>query len=131
MADKPRLVAVWKSIGCALIAFVAYQSLNHDPIDIRIGEGNVLGHLGAYATLMLWFAQIVEPGRTRVACAAGFFLMGFGLEMAQGLTDYRTFDLLDAGANLGGVLLGWLLAPPRLPNFLCGAERYLPANWKI
>ena len=36
MADKPRLVAVWKSIGCALIAFVAYQSLNHDPIDIPI-----------------------------------------------------------------------------------------------
>ena len=131
MSDKLRLDSVWRSIGWALIAFVAWQSLKHDPIEVPIGEGNFLGHLGAYATLMLWFAQIVLPGRARVACASGFFLMGFGLEAAQGLTDYRTFDLFDAGANLCGVLLGWLLAPPRLPNFLRGAERYLPANWRI
>ena len=128
MPDQPRLDTVWKSVGWALIAFVAWQSLKHDPIEVTIAEGNFVGQLCAYATLMLWFCQIVGPGRARVACAGGFFLMGFGLEAAQGLTDYRTFDLRDVGANLCGVLLGWLLAPPRLPNFLRGVERYLPRN---
>ena len=118
MPDALKLSRLWKAIGYALILLVVYQSLNRQPIEITVVEGNLLGHLVAYGTLMLWFAQIHSPGRARTACAAGFVLLGLGLEVAQGFTDYRTFDLFDAGANASGVALGWLLAPPRLPNFL-------------
>ena len=125
MPEDLRLIAVWRCVGYALIAFVVYQSLNHDPIEVAVGEGNFLGHLAAYATLMLWFAQMHGPGRSRAARAAGFVLMGACLEIAQGLTAYRTFDFFDIGANTAGVMLGWLLAPPRLPNFLRRVERLL------
>ena len=125
MPETLRLVGLWRAIGIALILLVIYQSLNHDPIEVTVAEGNMAGHFIAYGTLMLWFSQMHESTRGRLLCAAAFGLMGLGLEFAQGMTDYRTFDLIDAAANACGVVLGWLLAPPRLPNFLALAERIL------
>ena len=122
MPETLRLVGLWRAIGIALILLVIYQSLNHDPIEVTVAEGNMAGHFIAYGTLMLWFSQMHESTRGRLLCAAAFGLMGLGLEFAQGMTDYRTFDLLDAAANACGVGLGWLLAPPRLPNFLAATE---------
>ena len=118
MADSLRLLRLWNTIGFSLVLFIVYQSLNRQPIEVTVIEGNLLGHLVAYATLMLWYSQIHGSVRARAICAAGFVLLGFALEVAQGFTDYRSFDLLDAAANAGGAAVGWLLAPPRLPNFL-------------
>lgn len=122
MPEPLRLIRLWRAIGIALILLVVHQSLNHDPIEVPVGEGNSAGHLIAYSTLMLWFSQIHTRLRSRVAYATGFALMGLALEFAQGLTGYRTFDLFDAAANSCGVALGWLLAPPRLPNLLRTVE---------
>ena len=36
--------------------------------------------------------------------------MGVALEFAQGMTDYRTFEILDMVANATGVALGWAIA---------------------
>ena len=57
----------------------------------------------------------------------GFVAMGIGLEFLQGLTDYRTFEVADMMADAAGVSLGWLAAPPRLPEML----RYVEARWPI
>jgi hypothetical protein len=43
----------------------------------------------------------------------------------QRWTGYRTFDVWDMAADAAGVAIGWLLAPPRLPNVLCGVESLL------
>jgi VanZ family protein len=128
MPDTLRLSPLWRAIGGALILLVVYQSLNHDPIEVTVVEGNMGGHFIAYGTLMLWFSQLHATARARVACALGFAAMGLGLEFAQGMTDYRTFDLFDAAANSCGVALGWLLAPPRLPNFLLLTERFVTSR---
>ena len=45
-----------------------------------------------------------------LAYGAGFIAMGVGLEFIQGMTDYRTYDVLDMAANSIGVLLGWGVA---------------------
>jgi hypothetical protein len=39
------------------------------------------------------------------------------------LTGLRQFEWIDFVANTAGVLLGWVLAPPRLPNVLLGIEQ--------
>jgi glycopeptide antibiotics resistance protein len=36
--------------------------------------------------------------------------MGIALEFVQGELGYRTYDLVDIGANSLGVLLGWAAA---------------------
>jgi VanZ family protein len=87
-----------------------------NPPQIDLEQGDKLQHLIAYASLMLWFAQ-VQNGRTeRRITALLLVAMGIALELAQGLTDYRSLSSADMAANTAGVALGWLAAPPRLPN---------------
>lgn len=51
--------------------------------------------------------------------------MGIVLEFLQRLTGYRTFEIADMIADVCGVCLGWLAAPPRLPHAL----RYVETRW--
>lgn len=109
---------LWQMIGGLLVLLVVYLSLTPAPVVIPIAEGDKYGHMGAYATLMLWFALIYPLPTARLAWALAFSAMGMTLECLQGLTSYRTFDLADVAANILGVFIGWLLAPPRLPHAL-------------
>jgi glycopeptide antibiotics resistance protein len=66
---------------------------------------------------MFWFCQIYIKKKIRIAYAAGFIAMGVALEFVQGRLGYRTYDVLDMGANALGVLLG-LAAALILPRVL-------------
>jgi glycopeptide antibiotics resistance protein len=74
---------------------------------------------------MFWFAQLDARRRTRLGYAVGFIALGIALEFAQGLTDYRVFEVADMIANATGVLLGWIIAPPRGPDVLGFMQRML------
>ena len=65
---------------------------------------------------MFWFSQIYLSGKLRAAHAAVFLAMGIGLEVLQGLSGLREYEVLDMLANAAGVLCGWLAARllPRL-----------------
>lgn len=114
---------VWRAIGWAIVVFVVWQSLTSHPISIGIEQGDKFEHVAAYATLMLWFAQLETGLRSRVAYAIGFIALGVALEFAQRLTDYRTFDVADMVANSAGVLAGWMVSPPRGPDITRFVER--------
>jgi VanZ family protein len=107
------------------VLFVIYESLTPGPIDIPVSEGDKIGHILAYASMMLWFAQIYPalPNRCGIACA--LVLLGIALEFAQRLTPTRTFEIADMFADAIGVGLGWLAAPPRIFNFLQKLEAVL------
>src|SRR5207249_12140871 len=84
---------VWRAIGFGLVILVVWLSLTPHPIAIPIEHGDKLGHFGAYATLMFWFAQLDGRHRKRVAYAIGFVTLGVALEFAQRLTNYRAFEV--------------------------------------
>jgi len=65
---------------------------------------------------MFWFSQIYLSGKLRAAHAAVFLVMGVGLEILQGMSGIREYEVLDMLANALGVLSGWLAARllPRL-----------------
>jgi VanZ family protein len=114
-----RLRALWLAVGWAMVAAIVWLSLTANPPRIDIEEGDKLGHLASYATLMLWFSQLYMEKRTRALYALGFAAMGVALEFAQGATGYRSFDLADMLANALGVLCGWaaaLILPRVLPE---------------
>jgi VanZ family protein len=119
-----RLRAAWLAIAWLLVAAVIYLSVTPQPIEIPIEEGDKYGHLLAYGTLMLWFAQLYER-RARWVAALGLIALGVALEYVQRSTGYRSFDVWDMAADAAGVLIGLALAPPRLSNFLEVAERVL------
>ena len=117
---------LWQAFGGALCLLVVYFSLTPSPPDLGFDQSDKLGHLAAYAGLMWWFAQLYPTLRSRLIWAAAFVALGVGLEFAQRATGYRTFELADMAADAAGVLLGWLAAPPRLPNLLAWLESHLP-----
>jgi VanZ family protein len=115
----------WRALGYGLILLVIYLSLTPFSLNIPIENGDKLGHWMAYTTLMVWFAWLYPNLRTRLVYAAGFLVLGIALEFAQGLTEYRTFELSDMVADAVGVALGWIAALPPLPNLLVLMERSL------
>ena len=110
--------SIWRAIGFGLVMLVIWLSLTPRPIAIPVEHGDKLDHLAAYATLMFWFAQLDTRHRKRLAYAIGFVTLGVALEYAQRLTHYRTFEVADMGANTVGVLLGWIVSPPRGPDII-------------
>jgi len=115
----------WRAVGVALILLVIWLSLTPTPIEIPVEQGDKLGHLTAYGTLMFWFAQLHGQPRARLMYVLGFVALGISLEFAQGQTDYRVFEVADMVANAVGVLLGLIIAPPRGPDVLGFVQRML------
>lgn len=103
-----------------MVAAVLWLSLTPSPPQLELNQGDKLGHFAAYGSLMFWFCQLYGRRATRIAFGAGFVAMGVALEFIQGATGYRSFELLDIGANTLGVLLGWTLALT-FPRVLPGA----------
>jgi VanZ family protein len=111
------LVATW-----LLVALVVYLSVTPRSPELPLHGGDKYGHFVAYGTLMLLFAQLYAGSR-RWAAAAALVALGIALEFVQRWTGYRSFDPWDIAANTAGVLAGFVLAPPRLPNVLVRLER--------
>ena len=119
MKLRPR--PLWLALGWAFVATIVWLSVTASPPKVDIEQGDKLGHLASYATLMFWFSQLYLERRTRIIYAAGFIAMGIGLEFVQGALGYRSYDVFDMYANTAGVLLGWGAALI-LPRVLPGAE---------
>jgi len=118
-----RYPALWLAIAWSLVVAVVYLSLAPMPIELPAQAADKYAHLAAYAALMLWFIQIYDSARARVVIALGLVALGVGLEFAQDYTGYRSFEYADMAADAAGVVLGWLIGPPRTPNMLLELER--------
>ena len=108
---------LWLGGGWLIVVAIVYFSLVKLAVDSDIRGGDKLGHLLAYGGLMLWWSQLYLSRIARLRLALAFIALGGAMELAQGLTPDRYPEWLDLAANTAGVLLGWLAAPPRLPNF--------------
>jgi hypothetical protein len=120
-----RIRRLWITVGWLGVAAVIYLSLMPRPPELLSGleQGNRVGHVLAYASLMLWFSQLTDLPVPRLGYASGLFVLAVVLELAQLATPYRTYSYMDMAAGAVGVLFGWMLAPPRLPNLLSLVER--------
>ena len=116
--DSLRYRSLWLVMGWALVLAIVYFSLAPQPVSIPVEHGDKIGHLAAYAGVMLWFAQLYSGNTARLLLAGGFTALGIGLEFAQLFTATRTFELADMVADGIGVAGGWLVAPPRTINIL-------------
>jgi VanZ family protein len=113
-------------VGWVLILLVVFFSLLPEPPEvIEFEQGDKLGHLVAYLSLMLWFANIYPGRNQQISLSVAFLAMGAVLESLQGLTGHRTFQYSDMVANGVGISLGWLLAKTWLGTFLVKLDNLL------
>ncbi len=122
------LRTIWLVIGWMLVLLIIYLSLTPEPIEMPVEQGDKLSHVAAYLVLMSWFANVDQGTSQRITCAAGCIGLGVGLEFAQRWTGYRSFEYADMAAGAAGVVIAWILAPPRLPNYLHLAESIVRAR---
>ena len=120
-----KLRPLWLVLGWLLVLFVIYVSVMPDPVQLPVAEGDKFGHVLAYAALMSWFANLYELPARRMQLAIGFVALGVALEFVQQSTGYRSFEVADMAADAAGVAAGWLVAPPRIPNYLQGMGKLL------
>lgn len=113
---------IWSAIGWGFVLLVVYLSLMRAPTEIAPKVFDI-GHVVAYAWLMLWFAQLHRPTGVRLIVGAFLCALGAAIEFAQGLTGYRTFDYADMVMNTLGVIIGLLLARTPLQHALEAVER--------
>ena len=114
-----RFWLIWFVIGVAMILVVVYLSLAkvHLP-QVPSTIGDKINHLIAYGVLCGWFGQLYRLHWQRNLIAFCLVLLGVLMEVLQGFTSYRYFDLLDACANTLGVCVG-------LAALYCGADKIL------
>ena len=117
----------WRVLGWLGIALTLLVSLMPPALDSSGGHADKIVHLAGYAVLTFWWAQLVTRQRWKLAIVVVLF--GIAIELLQDLTPDRMPDPLDALANSGGVLLGWLAARllPSLPQRLAARRAALPA----
>jgi VanZ family protein len=113
-----KLQRAWLVLGWAGVAAIIILSLIPSPPTIHIEQGDKLGHALAYAAVMAWFGQAYLTSSRRGLTAALLVCLGVALEFVQGWTGYRDFSYADMVADSFGILLGWLLSPPRVPDLL-------------
>ena len=131
MTTRTSLRALWLGVGWLGVGVVTYFSLVPDPPKIDLEEGDKLQHLVAYASLMIWFAQVRASGAERRITALLLVVMGVALEFVQGMTGYRFMSIADMAANTAGVAVGWLAAPPRLPNAFTWVASMLDPPYRL
>jgi VanZ family protein len=114
---------LWRSAGRALILAALAVALLPAPQGVgSIAFGDKIAHAGAFAFLMLWYAQIYSGRPDRLRCALGLAGLGLGIELLQSIVPYRSADGWDLVADCAGVVLGALLARTRLGNLLSRFE---------
>ena len=114
---------LWSSLGWIQVLLVIYLSLMPGIEALPVEQGDKISHVLAYGVLMSWFANLYGELHERWLLAAGFIAMGIALEFVQRWTGFRTFEVADMMAGALGVAVGWVAAPPRLPNYLALLER--------
>lgn len=121
-----RFTFFWQSAAWALVALVVWLSLTpHPPQPPALLSWDKADHLLAYAALMYWFAQsFARHWRWPLFLC----LLGFALEVLQGLSAVRSFDLFDMVANVLGVMLGLVLAMTPLGRLLAAVDRGLASR---
>jgi VanZ family protein len=104
-----RYPSVWLTLGWLLVAGVIVGSLMPGTSLPTFTVSDKVVHAGSYFLLMVWFAGLY---RRAFHPLIGVVLLGLGiaLDLAQSLTETRSFEPLDLAANFLGILTGLVLS---------------------
>ena len=110
---------VWIFLGVIYIAVILAGSLLRMPdINIYISHTDKLVHFLMYFALVGWFIQLYHHSGSRSLILLGAIVLGLLIEFLQGMTSYRTFDLVDVMANSSGAICAFLLARTSFDSIL-------------
>lgn len=117
---------LWLSLGIAYIVFILAVSLLRVPeVQLSLDQSDKIIHFLLYFILVGWFVQLYKRMSKRLIILAGAITLGMFIETLQGMTGYRSFDLLDQVANSIGAICAFLLAATRFDTLLANIDLWL------
>jgi len=119
---------IWAGLGWALVICVVVGSLLPGPMMPKISVSAKSEQKNAYFLLMIWFSGLYRRNAHPIIGVV-LLLLGIALDMLQGTTKTRTFDLHDIAADAVGILIGLVLAFWLLEGWCQRLERRLAAPW--
>jgi VanZ family protein len=100
---------VWAGLGWALVIGVVVGSLLPGRMMPTMSLSDKVQHAGAYFLLMIWFAGLYRRS-VHPIIALVLLLLGTALDVLQGTTRTRSFDLYDIAADAVGIVAGLVLS---------------------
>jgi VanZ family protein len=119
-----RFPKVWSVLGWLLVLGVIVGSLMPGRAMPDVSLNDKLQHASVYLLLMVWFAGFYAR-RFYLAIAIVLCALGIGLDLLQGLTATRSFELYDIMADLVGIGIGFGLAVAFLGGWCQRVEQRL------
>ena len=117
---------LWLALGICYIAFIIVGSLIKVPdIETGMSHSDKVIHFFLYFILVGWFIQLYKKLSTRIIILCAALALGLLMETLQGLTAYRSFDLIDQLANSIGALSAFLLAATRFNSLLSSIDCWI------
>ncbi len=114
----------WMVFGWLLVIGVVVGSLVPGEMLRAVTIGDKVMHAGSYFLLMAWFAGLYSR-RHHLAVAAVLLGLGIVLDIVQGGTATRTFDLRDIAADGLGIAIALVLSYWLLEGWCQRLERLL------
>ena len=115
---------LWMGFGWLLVAAVCLGSLL--PINnVDTGLSDKWLHFASYFALTVWFCGLYATIGYYSIITAIVIAFGAVLDVAQGATGTRTFDLLDILANALGAVVGFVLVCLVLGGWCAKFERWI------
>ncbi len=113
-----KYIKTWFALGLLWVLIVIAVSLYPRPPDLSsIRFGDKIVHSLSYFLLMFWFLQIIKV-QAEIFMVLMLISVGIMIEILQGLSGYRTFDIYDMLANSFGVILAWPLKNTSLVDLI-------------
>jgi VanZ family protein len=117
-----RYPRVWAGVGWALVIGVVVGSLVPGRMIPTVSLSDKIQHAGAYFLLMVWFAGLYGR-KVHPIIAVVLLLLGIALDLLQGTTRTRSFELKDIAADALGILVGLVLSFALLEGWCQRLER--------
>lgn len=115
---------LWMGVGWLLVAAVCVGSLL--PLrNFDAGMSDKWLHFASYFALTVWFCGLYASIGYYSVITAIVIALGAVLDVMQGATTYRTFDLLDVLANAFGAVVGFALVVLVLGGWCGKIERWI------
>ena len=117
---------LWLGLGWLLVIAVFVGSLLPLPAyPIEALASDKLVHFCSYLILTIWFGGLYGKPRNYVAIAAIMIAFGAALDLLQGLSSTRQFDMLDILANTAGAFVGFVALWLLLGGWCRAVERWI------
>ena len=98
---------IWIALGLVLVTTIWIVSLI--PAPPKVPGGDKFHHFAAYALVSFWWCTLASSIRSKLGWMLGLAVMGGLIEILQGQSGYRRFEIDDIIANSLGVICGGIL----------------------